>query len=131
MLICFGNYPFMARISRWVYNAVKILIKRWVIMLIVALTIFATCMGIFAPTLVNLYVQWSKEVTAPTLFRIHPYLIPVVISIVVLALALAFLIYAGIREYKKQEHKKDELPVIKDELRAIKERLDKIETRPE
>ena len=51
-------------------------------------------------SLVNLYLQWSKEESAPDLIRIHPYLIPITICIGILIITLAFLIYTSVREYR-------------------------------
>ena len=59
-------------------------------MLIAALTIFATIMGALAPTLVNLYLQYIREPTAPEYIRIHPYQVPMVGMITVIALSGVF-----------------------------------------
>ncbi len=80
---------------------------------IIALTAFATCLGIFGPVLVNLFLQYSKESSAPEWLVIHPYIWPMCICLILILGSVGFLIWAA----KKR----------KDELQEIKDRLDKIE----
>ena len=91
-------------------------------MLIVALTIFAALMGAFAPTIVSLYIQYSKESVAPYYIQAHPYLAPFLGIVVVLALSFAFLIYASVREYHKNQGSSSDLETLKKRLELVEQR---------
>ena len=101
---------------------------RWkIIMLIAALTIFAATMGVFAPTLVNLYLQYSREPTAPAFIRNHPYQLPVLGIIVIIVAVGSFLIYAAIRDNRNKKKHKDDTGILRERLGFIEKRLDSIE----
>ncbi len=98
-------------------------------MLIVALAIFVTMIGAFTPTLVNLYLQYVKEPTAPEYIRIYPYQIPVVGMIVMIALSGGFLIYAAIKEQRKKQKVKSDMEILKEQLDTSREQLNGVEER--
>lgn len=76
-------------------------------MYIAALTVFCALMGVFIPTLITLYLQYSKEASAPVFIREYPYSIPVTSAILVLFLSLDFLIFAAIKEHRKKQKEKE------------------------
>lgn len=96
--------------DRWIgrcYNSLRTgrsVFAEWrVLVYVAALTIFAVLMGAFAPTLVNLYLQYSKETVAPEIVYNHPYLVPVVAILALLSLSGAWVVYAAIREHHNKK----------------------------
>lgn len=75
-------------------------------MLIAALTIFSAIMGALAPTIVNLYLLYTKEPAAPEIIRTYPYRFPFIGMFLLIIISGAFLVYAAIKEYRKNKNTK-------------------------
>ena len=102
---------------------------RGLIMYYAFLTIYAVLMAVFAPPLVNLYLQYAKEPTAPYLIQIHPYRIPFIGIGVILVLGAVVVVILGIRDHRQKKKKSREEVVSKSDLEALEKRLDSIERR--
>ena len=74
----------------------------------------------------DLFLRWIKESSAPYWISVHPYSAPMSVIILVLVLAVAFVIYAAVRDAKKKKQTTDN---IKDGIRKVEERIDDLEKR--
>ena len=90
-----------------------------------ALVIYAVLMGVLAPPLVNLYLQYAKESTAPYLIQIHPYRIPFIVFGGILILGAIAVVTLGIREHRRKQKKGNEIETIIRRLDDIEKRLPK------
>ena len=94
-----------------------------IVLVIVSVTIFAAVMGVLAPTIVNLYLRYVKEPTAPQILINHPYLIPFLGISVLVVISLGFVVYASIRDIKKNKNSPSDLPSDLSKALGIADRL--------
>ena len=102
---------------------------RGLIMYYTSLTLYAVLMGVLSPALVNLYLQYAKEPTAPYLIQIHPYRFPFIGIGLILVLGAIVVVILGIRDHRHKQKKSREGDTLKSGLEALEKRLDSIERR--
>ena len=92
-----------------------------------SLMTYVVIVGSLAPTLVNLYLRYAREPTAPYLLQIYHYRIPFMGIGAILILGLIVVVLLGIREYHHKQNRIGGSTASKSELEALKERINSIE----
>lgn len=72
-------------------------------MKIAAVSILVTCTAVLLSIFMDLFIQWSKEASAPLWISERPYLAPILVMVIIMALAVAFVIYAENRERERKK----------------------------